>query len=60
MWQKLLQLQFAPNPGELLHWMVQAGMETTIRAYGGCGKGSPRAVTVPAQSPGGRALCAAR
>jgi serine/threonine protein phosphatase 1 len=35
MWQKLLQLQFAPNPGELLHWMVQAGMETTIRAYGG-------------------------
>jgi len=35
MWQKLLQLQFAPNPGELLHWMVRAGMETTIRAYGG-------------------------
>src|SRR5690349_22905986 len=35
MWQKLLQLQFAPNPGELLHWMVQAGMETTVRAYGG-------------------------
>jgi serine/threonine protein phosphatase 1 len=35
MWQKLLQLQFARNPGELLHWMVRAGMETTIRAYGG-------------------------
>jgi serine/threonine protein phosphatase 1 len=35
MWQKLLQLQFAPNPGELLRWMVQAGMEMTIRAYGG-------------------------
>jgi serine/threonine protein phosphatase 1 len=35
MWQKLLQLQFAPNPGELLQWMVQAGMEATIRAYGG-------------------------
>ena len=35
MWQKLLQLQFAPNPGGLLHWMVQAGMESTIRAYGG-------------------------
>jgi serine/threonine protein phosphatase 1 len=34
-WQKLLQLQFAPNPGELLQWMVQAGMEATIRAYGG-------------------------
>ena len=35
MWQKLLQLQFAPNPGELLHWLVRAGMEPTIRAYGG-------------------------
>lgn len=35
MWEKLLQLQFAPNPGEFLHWLVQAGMETTIRAYGG-------------------------
>src|SRR5690349_1125594 len=27
MWQKLLQLQFAPNPGEVLRWMVDAGME---------------------------------
>ncbi|HEY1260516.1 MAG TPA: hypothetical protein VGF34_14810 [Stellaceae bacterium] len=35
MWQKLLQLQFAPNPGEVLQWMVRAGVETTIRAYGG-------------------------
>jgi serine/threonine protein phosphatase 1 len=35
MWQKLLQLQLAPNPGELLQWMVRAGMETTLRAYGG-------------------------
>ena len=35
MWQKLLQLQFAPNPGELLDWMVRAGMEETVRAYGG-------------------------
>jgi serine/threonine protein phosphatase 1 len=35
MWQKLLQLQLAPNPSELLQWMVRAGMETTIRAYGG-------------------------
>src|SRR5262249_42178989 len=25
MWHKLLQLQFAPNPGELLEWMVRAG-----------------------------------
>ncbi len=35
MWQKLLQLQFAPNPGEVLQWMVKAGVETTVRAYGG-------------------------
>jgi hypothetical protein len=35
MWQKLLQLQFAPNPSEVLEWMVRNGMETTVRAYGG-------------------------
>jgi serine/threonine protein phosphatase 1 len=35
MWQKLLQLQFAPNPSEVLRWITKAGMETTIRAYGG-------------------------
>jgi len=35
MWQKLLQLQFAPNPGEVLAWMVRAGIEPTVRAYGG-------------------------
>jgi serine/threonine protein phosphatase 1 len=35
MWQKLLQLQFAPNPREVLQWMVGAGMEATLRAYGG-------------------------
>jgi hypothetical protein len=35
MWQKLLQLQFAPNPSEVLRWMVGTGMEATIRAYGG-------------------------
>jgi serine/threonine protein phosphatase 1 len=35
MWQKLLQLQFAPNPGEVLQWMASAGMEATVRAYGG-------------------------
>jgi serine/threonine protein phosphatase 1 len=34
-WQKLLQLQFAPNPGEVLHWMVRAGMEASVTAYGG-------------------------
>jgi serine/threonine protein phosphatase 1 len=35
MWQKLLQLQFAPNPGEVLQWIVSTGMEPTVRAYGG-------------------------
>ena len=35
MLQKLLQLQFAPNPGEVLTWMVNAGIEPTLRAYGG-------------------------
>ena len=25
MWQKLLQLQFAPNPVEVLAWMAEAG-----------------------------------
>lgn len=35
MWQKLLQLQFAPNPSEVLQWMINAGMEVTVRAYGG-------------------------
>ena len=35
MWQKLLQLQFASNPGEVLQWMASAGMEATVRAYGG-------------------------
>jgi serine/threonine protein phosphatase 1 len=35
MWHKLLQLQFAPNPGEVLDWLARAGAEATIRAYGG-------------------------
>lgn len=35
MWQKLLQLQFAPNPGEVLAWMVREGIEATVTAYGG-------------------------
>ncbi|MGE5503703.1 MAG: hypothetical protein ACM31L_04705 [Actinomycetota bacterium] len=35
MWQKLLQLQFAPNPAEVLRWMVEHGAGTTIAAYGG-------------------------
>ncbi len=35
MWQKLLQLQFAQNPGEVLEWMVREGVEATVKAYGG-------------------------
>lgn len=35
MWQKLLQLQFAPNPVEVLKWMVEHGIGPTILAYGG-------------------------
>ncbi len=34
MWQKLLQLQFAPNPVQVLQWMVGQGIEPTIQAYG--------------------------
>jgi serine/threonine protein phosphatase 1 len=35
MWQKLLQLQFAPNPREVLAWMVKQGVGATLAAYGG-------------------------
>jgi serine/threonine protein phosphatase 1 len=35
MWQKLLQLQFAANPTEVLGWMADAGLAATLRAYGG-------------------------
>jgi serine/threonine protein phosphatase 1 len=34
MWQKLLQLQFAPNPREVLQWMLDHGMGPTLSAYG--------------------------
>ncbi len=35
MWQKLLQLQFAPNPVQVLQWMLDQGVGATIAAYGG-------------------------
>ncbi|MDG3442291.1 hypothetical protein [Nitrospirillum amazonense] len=35
MWQKLLQLQFAPNPAEVLQWMMTQGVDATLAAYGG-------------------------
>ena len=35
MWQKLLQLQLAMDPANVLTWMVSRGVEPTIQAYGG-------------------------
>ena len=35
MWHKLLQIHFAPKPSELLRWMLDRGVEATLRAYGG-------------------------
>jgi hypothetical protein len=52
MLHKLLQLQLAANPGEVLSWMIKAGMASTIAAYGGdphqgtvAARGGPRAIT---------------
>lgn len=33
MWQKLLQIQFAPNPAEVLNWMYGNGLSQTLEAY---------------------------
>lgn len=35
MWQKLLQLQFAAQPTEVLRWMLERGIGATVAAYGG-------------------------
>lgn len=35
MWHKLLQLQLALSPGEVLSWMLVRGVEATVVAYGG-------------------------
>lgn len=34
MWQKILQLQFAPDPGNVLVWMLGNGLANTLYAYG--------------------------
>ncbi len=34
MWQKLMQLQFAPNPAEILLWMLGKGLSNTLYSYG--------------------------
>lgn len=36
MWEKLLQLQFAPNPSDVLLWMLGHGMSNTLKAYDLC------------------------
>ncbi len=35
MWDKLLQLHLALNPGEVLEWMLGRGVGATLDAYGG-------------------------
>jgi hypothetical protein len=34
-WSKLLQIQLAPNPQEVLRWMLERGGAATLEAYGG-------------------------
>jgi len=49
MWQKLLQLQFTPDPAGALQWMVPRGVGATLAAYGGdprVGERAARAGTV--------------
>jgi serine/threonine protein phosphatase 1 len=38
MWAKLLQLQFATDPRQVLGWMLSHGVEATLAAYGGSGE----------------------
>jgi len=44
MWQKLLQLQFAVNPAEVLDWMLEQGVGATLDAYGSSAVDASRAV----------------
>lgn len=49
MWQKLLQLQFTPDPAGALQWMLPRGVHATLAAYGGdagAGERAARAGTV--------------
>lgn len=34
MWQRLMQLQFAVDPSEVLDWMLDQGIGSTLEAYG--------------------------
>jgi len=44
MWQKLLQLQFAVNPAEVLDWMLEQGVGATLEAYGSSANEASRAI----------------
>ncbi len=35
MWQKLLQLQLAPSPRDIMAWMISQGVGATLESYGG-------------------------
>jgi serine/threonine protein phosphatase 1 len=48
MWSKLLQLQFAPNPSEVLRWLLDHGTAATLEAYGGDAR---RAAEVAREGP---------
>jgi len=37
-WSRLLLIQFAPNPQEVLRWMLDRGGAATLEAYGGSAK----------------------
>jgi len=34
LWQKLLQIQFAPNPSDILNWLSKQGLSIALNAYG--------------------------
>jgi len=34
MWNKLLQIHLAPNPDEVIEWMIGQGVDATLAAYG--------------------------
>jgi serine/threonine protein phosphatase 1 len=44
MWQRLLQLQFAVNPREVLAWLIDNGCAATVESYGGDLKAGESAV----------------
>lgn len=48
MWHKLLQVQFAPNPREVLEWMLSQGVAPTLQAYGGTIEESRKAAAMGA------------